>query len=202
MPSRRRAAHEPGWAAILHVSTTGEPGGVGEAVRSELPCLAESGWRPRWGTANELDEAHDTAFVLHNAVLPEGPATRLDRSRTDGAELFGGRWQKLALGRASMQDGPLLMVPDGRPPPSTPRRNTPFPSVMQLKPKGRRPAADDGIMLLVSHHFSTVGTDDLVVVIEGPDSGSRGPRHTAVSRRSLRGVVHASGPRLPTNRPE
>ncbi|MEE1939579.1 glycosyltransferase [Streptomyces sp. TRM 70361] len=58
----------PGGPRILHISPTTKLGGVSEVIRSELPHLAELGWRARWIAANDLDEAHDAAFVLHNAL--------------------------------------------------------------------------------------------------------------------------------------
>ncbi|MFF2060904.1 glycosyltransferase [Streptomyces sp. NPDC058200] len=63
-----------GGPRILHVSTTSKLGGVSEVVRSELPYLAELGWQTRWVAASDLDEAHDAAFVLHNALygVPAG----------------------------------------------------------------------------------------------------------------------------------
>ncbi|NYV75852.1 glycosyltransferase, partial [Streptomyces sp. UH6] len=53
---------------ILHVSTSTKLGGVAEVVRSELPYLAELGWRTHWVLAHALDAAHDAAFVLHNGL--------------------------------------------------------------------------------------------------------------------------------------
>ncbi|WP_166021572.1 glycosyltransferase [Streptomyces chilikensis] len=53
---------------VLHVSTSTKLGGVSEVVRSELPYLAELGWRTHWVLAHALDAAHDAAFVLHNGL--------------------------------------------------------------------------------------------------------------------------------------
>ncbi|MFE3515215.1 glycosyltransferase [Streptomyces sp. NPDC059166] len=78
----------PDGPRILHVSTTDKLGGVSEVVRSELPYLTEAGWRPRWVTANDLGQAHDAAFVLHNALygVPVGDFPE-DRVRA-GVEQF------------------------------------------------------------------------------------------------------------------
>ena len=47
-----------------------------------------------------------------SSTLPAGLETQLGASFDDGAELSGGQWQKLALGRAMMRTAPLLLVLD------------------------------------------------------------------------------------------
>ena len=48
--------------------------------------------------------------VVHR--LENGLDTPLGISHRDGAQLSGGQWQKLALGRAMMREAPLLLVLD------------------------------------------------------------------------------------------
>jgi ATP-binding cassette subfamily B protein len=58
-------------------------------------------------TALDRAEAGDVV-----ATLPAGLETQLGASFVGGAELSGGQWQKLALGRAMMRTAPLLLVLD------------------------------------------------------------------------------------------
>jgi ATP-binding cassette subfamily B protein len=97
--------------------------------------------------------------------LSEGLATRLGRSFTDGQDLSGGQWQKLALGRGMMLEQPLLVVLD-EPTASldAPTEHAIFEQSMQ---RARQAAAEAGtITLLVSHRFSTVRMADLIIVLE------------------------------------
>jgi ATP-binding cassette subfamily B protein len=55
-------------------------------------------------TAARAGDAHD--FV---AELPRGYDTLLSRHFTDGADLSGGQWQRLAVSRAFYRDAPLLI---------------------------------------------------------------------------------------------
>jgi ATP-binding cassette subfamily B protein len=113
-------------------------------------------------------------------TLPEGLATRLGRSYTDGAELSGGQWQKLALGRAFMRDRPLLTVLDE--PAAALDAEAEHALFQRYAAQAERSAADGGITLLVSHRFSTVGMADLIVVVEGGRIAEAGD-HTELLRR-------------------
>jgi len=59
--------------------------------------------------AAALERAHAGDIV---GRLSDGLSTQLGKSYTDGTELSGGQWQKLALGRAMMREMPLLLVLD------------------------------------------------------------------------------------------
>ncbi|MFE1251637.1 glycosyltransferase [Streptomyces sp. NPDC058741] len=100
----------PDGPRILHVSTTDKLGGVSEVVRSELPYLVESGWQPRWVTANDLDEAHEAAFVLHNALygVPVGDFPQ-DRVRS-GVERFLGANAEAVV--AAARDADVVVLHD------------------------------------------------------------------------------------------
>lgn len=93
--------------------------------------------------------------------LPEGLETQLGKSWTDGAELSGGQWQKLALGRALMRFEPSLLILD------EPTANLDANAEQLLF---ERYAAASGslqaITLLVSHRFSTVRMADRIVVLD------------------------------------
>jgi ATP-binding cassette, subfamily B, bacterial len=98
------------------------------------------------------------------ARLEEGLETQLGKSYTDGAELSGGQWQKLALGRAMMRETPLLLVLDE--PTSALDAQAEHLLFEQYAAGARRVAADTGaITILVSHRFSTVRMADLILVV-------------------------------------
>ena len=96
--------------------------------------------------------------------LEDGLETQLGKSYADGAELSGGQWQKLALGRAMMREQPLLLVLD------EPTSALDAQAEHRLferyaagaRQVGRRTGA---ITVLVSHRFSTVRMADLIVVV-------------------------------------
>jgi ATP-binding cassette, subfamily B, bacterial len=96
--------------------------------------------------------------------LDHGLETQLGRSFTDGTELSGGQWQKLALGRAMMRQTPLLLVLDE--PTSALDAQAEHLLFEQYAAGARRVAADTGaITVLVSHRFSTVRMADLILVV-------------------------------------
>ncbi|MGW2385987.1 ATP-binding cassette domain-containing protein [Streptomyces sp. NPDC001658] len=133
----------------------------------------------------DSEEAVRTALARAQATgvldaLPQGLATRLGRSCTNGAELSGGQWQKLALGRAFMRDRPLLVVLDE--PAAALDAEAEHALFQRYAAHAERSAADGGITLLVSHRFSTVGMADLIVVVEGGRIAEAGD-HAALLRR-------------------
>jgi ATP-binding cassette, subfamily B, bacterial len=99
-----------------------------------------------------LDRAHD------------GLDTQLGKSYADGAELSGGQWQKLALGRAMMRENPLLLVLDEPTAALDPEAEHAL--FERYAEQARRVGEMTGaITLLVSHRFSTVRMADLITVI-------------------------------------
>ncbi|MDM7854898.1 ABC transporter ATP-binding protein [Cellulomonas alba] len=107
-----------------------------------------------------LDRAH-SADVLER--LENGLDTSLGTSHTAGAQLSGGQWQKLALGRAMMREAPLLVVLD------EPTSALDAQAEHDLYERYAAHAAAVGratgaITLLVSHRFSTVRMADLILV--------------------------------------
>jgi ATP-binding cassette subfamily B protein len=98
--------------------------------------------------------------------LEQGLGTQLGTSYAAGAELSGGQWQKLALGRAMMRESPLLVVLD------EPTSALDAQAEHQLFERyadhaARLGAATGAITLLVSHRFSTVRMADLILVVDG-----------------------------------
>ena len=108
-----------------------------------------------------LGRAH-AADVL--ARLDDGLDTQLGKSWTNGTELSGGQWQKLALGRAMMRERPLLLVLDE--PTSALDAEAEHQLFEQYAVNARRVGEDTGaITVLVSHRFSTVRMADIILVV-------------------------------------
>lgn len=96
--------------------------------------------------------------------LPQGLDTQLGKSYTDGHELSGGQWQKLALGRAMMRSRPLLLILDE--PTAALDAESEELLFEQYAANAKRVAAETGgITVLVTHRFSTVRMADLIVVV-------------------------------------
>ncbi|MFJ8687780.1 ABC transporter ATP-binding protein [Micromonospora wenchangensis] len=141
--------------------------GFQDFVRFELPARQAVGVGdlPR----RDDDPAVRTALGRAGAddlvgQLDEGLDTPLGRSHTDGAELSGGQWQKLALGRAFMRDDPLLVVLDE--PTAALDAEAEYALFARYREQAREVAARTGaVSVFVSHRFSTVQLADLIVVL-------------------------------------
>jgi ATP-binding cassette subfamily B protein len=96
--------------------------------------------------------------------LQSGLATPLGRSFSDGQELSGGQWQRLALARGMMRDLPLLLILDE---PTASLDAITEAALFDRYLAARRLASRSGaITLIVSHRFSTVRNADLIVVLD------------------------------------
>jgi ATP-binding cassette subfamily B protein len=99
------------------------------------------------------------------ATLPEGLETPLGRRWSDGRELSGGQWQKLALGRMMMRGRPLVLLLDE--PTASLDAHAEHVLFESYAATAREAARTTGaITLLVSHRFSTVRMADLILVLE------------------------------------
>lgn len=139
---------------------------------------------------NAGDDAHVYRALDRGAAtevvdqLPGGLATPLGRSYTDGAELSGGQWQRLALARAMMRDSPLLLVLD------EPTAALDAQAEHDLFERYARRArllaqASGAITVLVSHRFSTVRMADRIVVVEDGRVTQTGDHETLMASGGL-----------------
>lgn len=98
------------------------------------------------------------------AALPDGLTTRLGRSFPDGVELSGGQWQHLALARARIQSGPLLLIFDE--PASALDPQAEHDLLQRARAATRASASSGGVTVLVSHRFTTVRFADVICVLD------------------------------------
>ncbi len=92
------------------------------------------------------------------AELPQGIDTMLGRWFEKGHELSGGQWQKIALSRAFMRDGEVLVLDEPTAALDAEREYEIFQRFRDLT-AGK-------IAVLISHRFSTVRMADKIAVIE------------------------------------
>lgn len=91
--------------------------------------------------------------------LEQGYDTMLGRWFNQGQELSGGQWQKIALGRAFMRDGEVLVLDEPTAALDAEREYEIFQRFREL--------TEGKIALLISHRFSTVRMADRIAVLEG-----------------------------------
>lgn len=139
------------------------------------------------GDVERMDEepALEAAGARGGAVdvvsrLPRGLDTQLGPTWHQGVDLSFGQWQKLALARGFLRDGPLLLALDE--PTAALDAETEHALFERFTAASRAANADGRITILVSHRFSTVRMAEPIVVLDGArvlEAGS----HEALMRR-------------------
>src|SRR5215831_15802885 len=121
------------------------------------------------GDVPRLDDASAVAAAVSRAGADDvvakfgtGLDTQLGATWPGGAEVSFGQWQKLALARAYMREGPLVLVLDE--PTAALDSETEHALFERYASAARTP--DGRITILVSHRFSTVRMADLIVVLD------------------------------------
>ncbi|MEX1009262.1 MAG: ABC transporter ATP-binding protein [Acidimicrobiia bacterium] len=94
---------------------------------------------------------------------PQGLATQLGKTYEDGIELSGGQWQRVAIARGMMRITPLLLILDEPTAALDPSAEQAL--YNRYASTSRQVRADGGVVLLVSHRFSSVRMADLIVVL-------------------------------------
>ena len=116
-------------------------------------AVEKMGDRPAVESAAQRSGADEVA-----QSLTHGYDTRLGRWFDDGRDLSGGQWQKVALGRAFMRDGEVLILDE---PTSSLDAEAEAAVFERLKA-----LASGKTALLVSHRFSTVRMADRILVLK------------------------------------
>ncbi|WP_188267912.1 MULTISPECIES: ABC transporter ATP-binding protein [unclassified Streptomyces] len=138
---------------VTYQATVAENIGLGD-----LPGLED---RERVEAA--ADSAGATGLVER---LPQGYATALGKWFDTGVELSGGEWQKVALARAFMREGGLLVLDEPTSALDAEAEHELFTRLREL--------AAGRTTVYVSHRFSTVRRADLIVLIEDGRLAERG----------------------------
>lgn len=117
-----------------------------------------------FGQINALDDERAIASASERGgadevieTLPQGYETMLGRWFSEGRELSGGQWQKVALARAFMRDGEVLVLDEPTAALDPEREYEIFQRFRELT-RGKT-------ALLISHRFSTVRMADRIAVL-------------------------------------
>jgi ATP-binding cassette subfamily B protein len=111
-----------------------------------------------------VDRAGAADVVEH---LKSGLETQLGATWPEGAEVSFGQWQKLALARGFMRDGPLVIVLDEPTAALDAETEHALFERYAAIARGQNQAPNGRITVLVSHRFSTVRMADRIVVLDG-----------------------------------
>ena len=125
---------------------------------------------PRIEKAAEKSGADEVARSLSG-----GFSAQLGRWFENGHELSGGQWQKVALGRAFMRDGEVLVLDE---PTSSLDASAEYEIFQRF-----RSLSEGKIALLVSHRFSTVRMADRIAVLKDGQIEELGSHEELLERK-------------------
>jgi len=128
------------------------------------------------GVTAAVDRAGATDVV---EKLSSGLETQLGATWPLGVEISFGQWQKLALARGFMREGPLVLVLDE--PTSALDAETEHALFERYAAAAR--GTSGGITILVSHRFSTVRMADFIVVLDGSKVVETGSHEELMAKR-------------------
>jgi ATP-binding cassette subfamily B protein len=149
----------------------GEAVGIGDLDRiDDRAAIAAA---IAWGQATDLA-----------AGLPRGLDSQLGKQFEGGTELSEGQWQKVAIARAMMAAGPLVLVLDE---PTSGLDATAEHDLFERYAQAatQAAAAVGAVTVLVSHRFSTVRLADRIVVIDGGRVVEQGSHDELMEHRGL-----------------
>ena len=112
--------------------------------------------------------------------FPSGFDTQLGPTWPGGVEVSFGQWQKIALARAFMRDGPLLVILDE--PTAALDAETEHELFERYAATARNNERSGRITILVSHRFSTVRMADLIIVLDGAKVAEIGTHEKLMAR--------------------
>jgi ATP-binding cassette subfamily B protein len=166
---------------VRYQRTLGENVGFGAIERAkDMPVVEAAG---RKSGADEVA-----------AGLSKGYASRLGRWFDDGHNLSGGQWQKVALGRAFMRDGEVLILDEPTSSLDAEAEAAVFERMKAL--------AEGKTALLVSHRFSTVRMADRIVVLKAGRIEELGSHDELVARGGTYAPEQVAARALADERPK
>ena len=124
--------------------------------------LGDPPWMDDDDRVHSAYERADSTRMI--ARWPAGLDAHLGKTYTDGTELSGGQWQRLAIARGMMRAQPLLLVLDEPSAALDPSAEQAL--YERYASAARRARTDGGTAVLVSHRFSSVRMADVIVVLD------------------------------------
>jgi ATP-binding cassette subfamily B protein len=139
---------------------------------------------PRVDSSEAVLGALERAFAADLVPrLASGLDTQLGPTWPGGTDLSFGQWQKLALGRGFMREGPLVLVLDEPTAALDAETEHALFEGYAAAARGGGPNGAGRITLLVSHRFSTVRMADFIVVLDGSRVAESGSHPSLMARR-------------------